>query len=134
MTNKEEKYYQGVGGRKTSTATVRITESKKPVFTVNGKPIEEYFGEKTLQKTVKDPFVKMDCEGKFSMSAKVSGGGTVSQSEAVRHGIARAMVVFNEEWRKPLKDVGYLTRDPRMRESKKPGLKRARRAPQWRKR
>lgn len=134
MTNKEEKYYQAVGRRKTSTAVARITESKKPVFTVNERPMEEYFNEMNLQKTVKDPFSKMDLEGKFSLSAKVSGGGLVSQSEAIRHAIARALVVFKEDFRKPLKDIGYLTRDPRMRESKKPGLKRARRAPQWRKR
>ncbi len=134
MTKDETKYYQAIGRRKTSTSVVRIFESKKSVFTVNGVQIEDYFKESTLQKTVKDPFSKMDCEGKFSMSAVVKGGGKVSQSEAVRHGVARALVVFNEEFRKSLKDMGYLTRDPRMRESKKPGLKRARRAPQWRKR
>jgi len=134
MTKKEEKYYQGVGGRKTSTASVRITESKKPTFTVNDKPMEDYFKEVDLQKKAKEVFSKMNLEGKFSVSAKVRGGGFSSQSEAVRHGIARALVKFDETLRKPLKDVGYLTRDSRMRESKKPGLKRARRAPQWRKR
>ncbi len=134
MTKEEAKYYQAVGRRKTSTAIVRISESKKAIFTVNGSPMDEYFNEKTLQKTVNDPFLKVDQAGKFSLSVVVKGGGPVSQSEAVRHGISRALVVHNEEFRKPLKDIGYLTRDPRMRESKKPGLKRARRAPQWRKR
>ncbi len=131
---KEEKYYQTVGRRKTSTAVVRMSESKKPVFVVNGLAVEDYFKDNSLQKTVKNPFSVLGCEGKFSLSVVVKGGGPVAQSEAVRCGISRALVLHNEEFRKPLKDIGFLTRDPRMRESKKPGLKRARRAPQWRKR
>ncbi len=134
MTKNAKKYHQATGRRKTSTALVRLSESKKPSFTVNELPLEDYFREKTLQMTVKNPLLKTDYAGKTSVSVVVKGGGLVSQSEAVRHGISRALVNINEDFRKPLKDLGYLTRDPRMRESKKPGLKRARRAPQWRKR
>ncbi len=128
------KYYQAVGRRKTSTCIVRLYEKKDGEITVNEKKLEEYFPTFDLQKTVKEPLVDLSILGKFSVSAKVKGGGTKSQAEAVRHGIARAIVVFDESLRKQVKTTGYLTRDPRMRERKKPGLKRARRAPQWRKR
>ncbi len=133
-TKQKTKYHQGTGRRKTSTSRVRITEKKGGVITVNGKKLEEYFPTFELQKKVKDPLLSLDFEGKFSVSAVVFGGGRNSQAEAVRHGIARALESFDEGLRKQLKSTGYLTRDPRMRESKKPGLKRARRAPQWRKR
>jgi small subunit ribosomal protein S9 len=128
------KYYQAVGRRKTSTCIVRLYEKKDGEIIINEKKIEEYFPTFDLQKTVKEPLADLSMMGKFSVSAKVNGGGTKSQAEAVRHGIARAIVVFDESLRKQVKATGYLTRDPRMRERKKPGLKRARRAPQWRKR
>jgi small subunit ribosomal protein S9 len=128
------KYYQAVGRRKTSTCIVRLYEKKDGEIIINEKKIEEYFPTFDLQKTVKEPLSDLSMMGKFSVSAKVNGGGTKSQAEAVRHGIARAIVVFDESLRKQVKATGYLTRDPRMRERKKPGLKRARRAPQWRKR
>jgi small subunit ribosomal protein S9 len=128
------KYYQAVGRRKTSTCIVRLYEKKDGEIIVNEKKLEEYFPTFDLQKTVKEPLTDLSMISKFSVSAKVKGGGTKSQAEAVRHGIARAIVLFDETLRKQVKATGYLTRDPRMRERKKPGLKRARRAPQWRKR
>ncbi len=128
------KYYQAVGRRKTSTCIVRLYEKKDGEIIVNEKKLEEYFPTFDLQKTVKEPLTDLSMINKFSVSAKVNGGGTKSQAEAVRHGIARAIVLFDESLRKQVKSTGYLTRDPRMRERKKPGLKRARRAPQWRKR
>jgi small subunit ribosomal protein S9 len=129
-----EKYYQGVGRRKTSTCTVRIYEKKGGGITINEKTLEEYFPTFDLQKTVKQPLEELNYTDKFSATVKINGGGVKSQAEAVRHGIARALVLFDEGLRKQVKSAGYLTRDPRMRERKKPGLKRARRAPQWRKR
>jgi small subunit ribosomal protein S9 len=128
------KYYQAVGRRKTSTCIVRLYLKKDGEIIVNEKKLEEYFPTFDLQKTVKEPLEDLSMISKFSVSAKVKGGGTKSQAEAVRHGIARAIVLFDETLRKQVKSTGYLTRDPRMRERKKPGLKRARRAPQWRKR
>jgi small subunit ribosomal protein S9 len=128
------KYYQAIGRRKTSTCIVRLYEKKDGEIVINEKKLEEYFPTFDLQKTVKEPLTDLSMISKFSVSAKVKGGGTKSQAEAVRHGIARAIVLFDETLRKQVKSTGYLTRDPRMRERKKPGLKRARRAPQWRKR
>ncbi len=129
-----EKFYQGVGRRKTSTSTVRLYEKKGGGFSINDKKLEEYFPGNVLQKRVKEPLEKLELLEKFFVSAKVSGGGEKSQADSVRHGIARALLSFDESLRKQLKSTGTLTRDPRMRERKKPGLKRARRAPQWRKR
>ncbi len=133
-SKKKEKYYQAVGRRKKATSVVRLYEKKDGGITVNGKKFEEYFPEFSSQKKVREPLEELDLMKKFSVSAKVLGGGVKSQAEAVRHGITRALVLFDESLRKQLKSTGYLTRDPRMRERKKPGLKRARRAPQWRKR
>ncbi len=129
-----EKFYQGVGRRKTSTCVVRLYEKKGGGFTINEKPLADYFPTHDLQTKVLAPLVALDFVSKFSVSAKVSGGGRKSQADAVRHGVGRAIVVFDESLRKQVKAAGFLTRDPRMRERKKPGLKRARRAPQWRKR
>jgi small subunit ribosomal protein S9 len=133
-TKKAEKYYQATGRRKTSSCTVRLYEKKKGEIVINDKKIEDYFRTPELVKTVKAPLTYLELDNNFYISVKVFGGGVKSQAEAVRHGIARALVVFNEELRKKMKSTGYLTRDPRMRERKKPGLTRARRAPQWRKR
>ncbi len=134
ITKKSEKYYQAVGSRKTSTCVVRLFERKENGFKINEKNLEDYFPTFNLQKKVTAPLEDLDLRKKFFVSVKIKGGGVKSQAEAVRHGIARALVVFHEDFRKQLKSAGYLTRDPRMRERKKPGLKRARRAPQWRKR
>ncbi|MDD5146381.1 MAG: 30S ribosomal protein S9 [Candidatus Pacebacteria bacterium] len=128
------KYFEAVGRRKTSVARVRLfTQGKKDV-TVNDKPYEDYFKLDAFQKEVVAPLQKINCLGKFGLSIRVSGGGLSGQAEADRHGVARALVLLNPYFKKRLKKSGYLTRDPRMRERKKPGLKRARRAPQWSKR
>ena len=131
---KKEKYFEGVGRRKTAIARVRLSPQKEKSFLINGKPLEEYFPTIELQQAVYAPLNLMDCLEQFKVSVKVKGGGTVSKPEAVRHGVARALVLFNPDFRKKLKKAGYLKRDPRMRERKKFGLKRARRAPQWSKR
>jgi small subunit ribosomal protein S9 len=130
---KLKKYFEGVGRRKTSTARVRLLQDEKTIV-VNGKPLEKYFPTIETQQTILSVFQKMDIVGKFGVSVRVKGGGINSQSEAIRHGIANALLVFDPESRKTLKNTGFLTRDSRMRERKKFGLKRARRAPQWAKR
>lgn len=140
-TPKPAKYFEAVGRRKTSVARVRLQPTHHPsyiqgekTFLVNKKPLEVYFPIFEQQRTVTAPLEKMKCLDKFKISAIVKGGGLSSQAEALSHGIARALVLFNPDFRKRLKKAGYLTRDPRMRERKKFGLKRARRAPQWQKR
>lgn len=132
---KEQKdYYKAVGRRKTSTARVRLHTQGKKEITVNKKDYKKYFPDLYLQKKIEEPLEKLNSEDKFKISILVKGGGLYSQAGACRHGIARALVELNPYFRKRLKKAGYLTRDPRMRERKKPGLKRARRAPQWKKR
>jgi small subunit ribosomal protein S9 len=113
---------------------VRLLTQGEKTFFVNKKPLEVYFPIFEQQRTVIAPLEKMKCLDKFKISTIVKGGGSSSQAEAIRHGITRALVLFNPDFRKRLKKTGYLTRDPRMRERKKFGLKRARRAPQWQKR
>jgi len=130
----EKKYWQGVGRRKTAVAVVKIFKEKGASFLVNEKPLEKYFPLLELQKTAKAPLELLKLENKFKVLALVTGGGLVAQSEAIRLGLARALVAFKEEFRKKLKKAGFLRRDPRVKERKKPGLKRARRAPQWQKR
>lgn len=131
---KKEKYFQAVGRRKTSVARVRLFDKGDKSINVNEKDYKEYFPTLELQQIVESPLGKMNIEEKFKVTAKVQGGGIHSQAEAVRHGISRALVKFNEDFKKRLRKAGYLTRDSRMRERKKFGLKRARRAPQWSKR
>lgn len=133
---KQEKYFECLGRRKTAKARVRLFDQKEGerTFLVNGKPLESYFPTLEIKEIIISPFKLMECLEQFSVSAMVKGGGFSSQAEAVRHGIAKALVLFNPDFRKKLKKAGYLTRDPRMRERKKFGLKRARRAPQWQKR
>ena len=126
-------YFYGLGRRKTATAKVRLYKGKGR-FLINNKDSKKYFPRISFQKIVNDPLVLLGLTDKFDISVWVSGGGKKGQVEAVRHGIARALVVYDKEFRKQLKDAGFLKRDPRMKERKKPGLKRARRAPQWRKR
>ncbi|PIT91403.1 30S ribosomal protein S9 [Candidatus Kaiserbacteria bacterium CG10_big_fil_rev_8_21_14_0_10_49_17] len=127
-----EKYLEAVGRRKTAIARVRITPAKKSEVLINGKPLAEYLPTAELMTTVLQPFQKTDAH--FSVSAKVFGGGISAQAEAIRHGIARALLKYDAELRKELKLAGYLKRDPRMKERKKFGLRKARRAPQWSKR
>jgi small subunit ribosomal protein S9 len=131
---KEEKFWQGVGRRKTAVAVIKIFKEKEGSFLVNEKPLEKYFPLFELQKTAKAPLELLKLENKFRVLALVNGGGLVAQAEAIRLGLARALVSFKEEFRKKLKKAGFLKRDPRVKERKKPGLKRARRAPQWQKR
>jgi len=133
MAKKYPKYFEAVGRRKTSVARIRLYLEEK-TFSVNQKPLEIYFPTFELQKIAKEALEKMKSSHKFGVSALVKGGGISSQAEAVRHAIARALVLFKPEFKKELKEAGFLKRDPRMRERKKFGLKRARRAPQWQKR
>lgn len=130
---KTAKYFEAIGRRKKSVARVRIFLKGKD-FLVNGKKTEEYFLRPDLCKKTASPFKETENLGNFGVSVNVKGGGIVGQAEAVRHGISRALVKFDPELRKKLRQEGYLTRDPRKRERKKFGLRRARRARQWRKR
>lgn len=126
------KYFYANGKRKTSIARVRLYEGKGAI-TVNEKPMEEYFFG-TLVGNLKAPLKLANTLKRFDITVKVIGGGISSQSEAVRHGISKALIVFDPALRTPLKRAGFLTRDSRVKERKKPGLRRARRAPQWSKR
>jgi len=129
-----EKYFEAVGRRKTAIARIRLFTRGERTFLVNGKPLENHFPTFELQGICKAALEKMNCLDKFGVSVIVKGGGLKAQAEAIRHATTRALVLFNPDFRKRLKKVGFLTRDPRMRERKKFGLKRARRAPQWAKR
>lgn len=127
-------FIRAVGRRKTAAARVRLIPSGNGTITVNGRSYDVYFPIFTLQEMVKAPLRTAGKVDTFDVSAKVAGGGPHGQAEAVRHGIARALVKWDAELRKTLKAEGFLRRDPRAKERKKPGLKRARRAPQWSKR
>jgi len=133
-------YYEGVGRRKRAVARVRIftcgsaDSVEAGNFLINGKNYKEYFPTLILQNIVEDPFVKLKSANRFTGTVKVKGGGIHAQAEAVRHGIARALVLFDPNFRKRLKKAGFLRRDSREVERKKFGLKKARRAPQWSKR
>lgn len=131
---KVEKYYEAVGRRKTAVARVRLYTKGDKMFLVNDLPFEAYFKNAEFKNIIEAPLVKMNCIDRFRVTARVLGGGVNAQAEALRHGIARALVLFNADFKKRLKKSGYLTRDSRMKERKKPGLKKARRAPQWAKR
>ena len=134
---KASKYFYAVGRRKTSVAQVRITPSNKVTeenFTVNEREMKEYFPGTIAQATFVSPFKETGLVDKFMVSVVVRGGGISSQVEAVRLGVARALIKFDETLRPVLKANGFLTRDSRKVERKKPGLKKARRAPQWAKR
>lgn len=129
---KEDRYIETVGRRKTATARVRITPAKQEKVVVNEKALADYFPLESVQNTAREALTSVS--DKFSVTAKVSGGGLKAQAEAIRHGIARAIVKNEEEMRKEMKGLGFLKRDPRMKERKKFGLRGARRAPQWSKR
>jgi len=132
----QEKYFEAVGRRKTSTARVRIWPGAKTSFIINDKDAKDYFHTEGERRLINDPIIKVPTteKTKWVIQVKVSGGGTHSQAEAVRHGLARALVLFDAELRSPLKVLGYLKRDPRAKERRKFGLKKARKAPQWSKR
>lgn len=125
--------YTGTGRRKNSIARVRLIPGGGNT-TVNGKPLDEYFGLETLKVIIKQPLVLTETLDKFDVIASVQGGGFSGQAGAIRHGIARALLKADVDFRPPLKKAGFLTRDPRMKERKKYGLKKARRAPQFSKR
>lgn len=129
-----DRYLEGTGRRKTSVARVRLYTKGDKDIVVNEVDYKEYFKIIELQSIVLDSLEKMKSMGRFRVVATVKGGGVHSQAEAVRHGIARALVVFNPDYRKRLRKANFLTRDSRMKERKKFGLKRARKAPQWSKR
>ena len=129
-----QEYYYGTGKRKTSIAKVKIYLDDNGPFIVNGKTIEEYFDYKPWRDIIVEPFRISDTVNRFRVVVKVLGGGVHSQAEAIRHGIARALVVYDENMKPALRRAGFITRDARIKESKKYGLKRARRAPQYTKR
>ena len=129
----EKIYYYGTGRRKNAIARVRLTEGSGKI-TINGKDIEEFFGMETLKVIAKQPLTVTNTTSKYDVIVKVTGGGFTGQAGAIRHGIARALNEANIEFRPALKQNGFLTRDPRMKERKKYGLKKARKAPQFSKR
>ena len=134
MAKKTEKIvFQGTGRRKESIARVRLVAGKGDI-TVNGKTLDEYFGTEILKVIVNQPFAVTNTVGKYDVIVKVTGGGFTGQAGAIRHGISRALLEANAEYRPALKQNGFLTRDPRMKERKKYGLKKARKAPQFSKR
>ncbi len=125
--------FYGTGRRKKSIARVRLVEGTG-VITINGRSIDDYFGAETLKVIVRQPLTATNTVTKYDVICKVIGGGFTGQAGAIRHGIARALLQVNNEFRPTLKVAGFLTRDPRMKERKKYGLKKARRAPQFSKR
>ena len=127
-------YMYGTGRRKSSVARVHLFQGGTGTITINGRDIAEYFGLDTLKLIVRQPLVTVGLVGKVDIEATVAGGGVTGQAGAVRHGISRALLLVDESYRAPLKAAGFLTRDPRMKERKKYGLKAARRAPQFSKR
>ena len=134
MAKKSENIvFQGTGRRKESIARVRLMAGKGNI-TVNGKTLDEYFGTEILKVIVNQPFAVTNTVGKYDVVCKVVGGGFTGQAGAIRHGISRALLEANGEYRPSLKANGFLTRDPRMKERKKYGLKKARKAPQFSKR
>lgn len=131
--DKGEAVWRKVGRRKQAVARVRLTPGKGSVL-VNEKEYTTYFKPKDIQEAVVAPLTLLSMRDKFDVSARVVGGGFRGQAEAVRHGVTRALIDMDPELKKTLRGAGYVTRDPRVKERKKPGLKRARRAPQWAKR
>ena len=127
-------YLYGTGRRKSSVARVHLIPGGTGVITINGRSIDDYFGLETLKLIVRQPLVTTGTVDKVDIEATVSGGGVTGQAGAIRHGISRALLLVDESYRATLKAAGFLTRDPRMKERKKYGLKAARRAPQFSKR
>jgi small subunit ribosomal protein S9 len=130
----EQTYYYGTGKRKTSIAKIRLYPDEGGTILVNGKPMDEYFNWKPWQGIITEPFRLTETVNRFQVAVRVQGGGVNSQAEAIRHGISRALVVYDETLKAGLRRAGFITRDARIKESKKYGLKRARRAPQYTKR
>ena len=134
MYQSKNPYKYGTGRRKSSVARVHLFENGSGNITINGRDIEEYFGLETLKMVVRQPLNLTETAGKFDVIVNCKGGGFTGQAGAIRHGIARALVKADENYKPIVKKAGYLTRDPRMKERKKYGLKAARRAPQFSKR
>ena len=134
MYESKRPYHYGTGRRKSSVARVRVYENGTGSIIINGRDIDEYFGLDTLKLLVRQPLMATDLLGKVDLVVTVAGGGVTGQAGAIRHGVARALLGVNPEYRAILKAAGFLTRDPRMKERKKYGLKAARRAPQFSKR
>lgn len=134
MAESEFTYYEGVGRRKAATARVRIYPGGDGTIIVNDKPVEQYFAREWDVKNLTEPLVATNNVGRFSVTVHVTGGGITGQANAIRLGLARALLKFDPENRPVLRKMGMLTRDPRAKERKKPGLKRARKAPQYTKR
>ena len=134
MYKSNKPYHYGTGRRKSSVARVHLFPNGTGSITINGRDIDDYFGLETLKLIVRQPLDTTDLLGKVDIVATVTGGGVTGQAGAIRHGISRALLEMNAEYRPALKAAGFLTRDPRMKERKKYGLKAARRAPQFSKR
>ena len=134
MYESKRKYFYGTGRRKSSVARVCVYENGTGSIIINGRDIDDYFGLETLKLIVRQPLVATELLGKVDIVATVTGGGVTGQAGAIRHGVSRALLLVNAEYRPALKAAGFLTRDPRMKERKKYGLKAARRAPQFSKR
>ncbi|HEV3311676.1 MAG TPA: 30S ribosomal protein S9 [Chloroflexota bacterium] len=132
MTTNQE-YHYGLGKRKCAIAQAKLVPGAGEII-INGKPVNEYFGGQRFTPYINQPLEVTETKGKFNAMVKVTGGGLSGQAGAVRHAIARAVLVSNEGLRRPLRAEGLLTRDARVKERKKPGLKRARKAPQYTKR
>lgn len=130
----ENEYYEGLGRRKTASARVRLHTGGDSSFVVNDKPVEDYFSRDIDQVFISEALKVTGTEGRFKVTVKVEGGGVTGQAGAVRLGVARALLKADPSYRDVLRDHGLLTRDPRAKERKKPGLKRARKAPQYTKR
>ena len=131
--DKSDRYYEAVGRRKSATARVRIF-TRGTGITINDKDCKEYFALEELDEMVQAPLKKMKSLDRFKVTVKVQGGGIRGQAEAVRHALSRALTVFNADFKKRLKRAGFLKRDPRVKERKKYGLKKARKSPRWSKR
>ncbi len=138
-----EKYYEAVGRRKEAVARIRVYTRKstdaqvpddKALITIDGKPYYEYFKDLRLQNIVESPLKKLKSLNRFKATIKISGGGIRGQADAIKHGLSRALVLFDANFSKKLRKAGYLTRDARVKERRKYGLKKARKAPQWAKR
>ena len=134
MYESKKKYFYGTGRRKSSVARVRVYENGTGSIIINGREIDDYFGLETLKLVVRQPLAALNMADKVDLIITVTGGGVTGQAGAIRHGVSRALLNVNPEYRAALKAAGFLTRDPRMKERKKYGLKAARRAPQFSKR
>ena len=132
--NSKKNQIWGTGRRKKSIARVRLIPEGSGKIVINGKTLDEYFDLETLKIIVRQPLTLTETEGKFDVYANVYGGGYTGQAGAIRHGLSRAMVIYDEKLKPEIKKAGFLTRDPRMKERKKYGLKKARKAPQFSKR